>query len=66
MGYDERIRLADERVLETRLGAPLPGLYERAAVLSSGTAPTSMTDETVRYHEVAPSLAGLLAEVLTT
>lgn len=61
LGYNAR-----ERVLEARLGAGLPGLYERAAVLSSGKPPREMSDGKIHYHDIPPKLAGLLTEVLST
>jgi hypothetical protein len=43
--------------LRCPLGAQLPGLYERAAVLSSGRPPIPRTDGTVTYESVEGSVA---------
>jgi hypothetical protein len=45
------------RQLTCRLGAQLPGLFERAAVLASGWAPRPLTDATVAYRGVPPAVA---------
>ena len=47
LAYDPK-----HRTLICALGAQLPGLYERAAVLSSGWAPQPMQDVTVHYRDV--------------
>jgi hypothetical protein len=50
--------------LLTRLGAQLPGLYERVAVLCSGRPPVKRVDGTVTYEEVTPEIAsGLYARL---
>lgn len=52
--------------LSVPLGSPLPGLYERAAVLMSGRLPSpSRADWTLRYHEITPEFADqLIARLL--
>ncbi|UOQ88048.1 hypothetical protein MUN74_12170 [Agromyces endophyticus] len=51
--YDKR-----DRVLSVPLGTPLPGLYERAAVLSSGKLPTpTRKGWTLAYHAITPEFA---------
>jgi hypothetical protein len=60
VGYD-----ADARVLYVPLGADLPGLYGRAAVLASGYAPKENPSERLlEYRNVPPSLAAHLAALL--
>jgi hypothetical protein len=57
----------DQQVLAVPLGADLPGLYGRAAVLCSGRLPTS--DEKKRvliYHDVPQRIADALASLLTS
>jgi hypothetical protein len=51
---------AERELLITRLGAQLPGLYERAAVLSSGFAPVRRVDGTVAYRDVPADVAATL------
>ena len=48
---------ADEERLVCRLGAPLPGLYGRAAVLCSGEPPTPCSDSTIVYPHVPAAAA---------
>lgn len=56
LGYDE----ATQR-LTVPLGARLPGLYERTAVLCSGRAPSKDLDSfAVTYDDVPPSIAATL------
>jgi hypothetical protein len=57
---------AASQKLQVRLGAQLPGLYERAAVLSSGRGPNRLKDGTVVYPAVPKELAQALHELLTT
>jgi hypothetical protein len=47
------------------LGAQLPGLFERAAVLASGQPPARLTNGTVVYRSVPFELAALLSQALT-
>jgi hypothetical protein len=48
------------------LGADLPGLYGRAAVLCSGRAPTRLSKTPVLcYHDVPPEIAGAIVHALT-
>jgi hypothetical protein len=47
-----------------RIGAGLPGLYERAAVLSSGR-PPSTDGGTLAYEGVPPAIAGAIWEAVT-
>jgi hypothetical protein len=52
-------------VLYVPLGADLPGLYGRAAVLASGYPPhENTTESTLEYRDVTPRLAGQLAHLL--
>ena len=63
----ERALLAYNRSKEelvVPLGADLPGLYGRAAVLASGLLPT-VSDRRLVYHQVPSDLAGHLAHVHT-
>lgn len=46
------------------LGSQLPGLYERAAVLASGRAPTPRTDGAVVYSDVPAAVASRLWQAL--
>lgn len=55
LAYDSASKL-----LVTRLGAQLPGLYERAAVLCSGRPPTKRVDGTVAYVDVTPEVASVI------
>ncbi|MGD9933420.1 MAG: hypothetical protein AB7T37_06850 [Dehalococcoidia bacterium] len=48
------------------LGARLPGLYERAAVLCSGYPPQKLTDGTICYNDVPELVASLIYQELTT
>ena len=60
VGYD-----AEEQVLYVPLGADLPGLYGRAAVLASGRPPLENPDEGIlQYGNVPPAMAGHLAHLL--
>jgi hypothetical protein len=52
LGYDEQ-----RRTLSCRLGAQLPGIYERAVTLCSGDAPTERVDGTVSYPAVPADVA---------
>lgn len=54
----------DDQVLKVPLGANLPGLYERAAVLASGMAPFP-NDGSLCYPFVSPEMAGHLAYLLS-
>jgi len=60
MAYDR-----ESRILACHLGAQLPGLYERAAVLSSGEAPQMTESGHVAYRGVEPSVARALASALS-
>ena len=46
-----------QRELIVRLGAQLPGLYERVAMLCSGGPPRRFNDGTQRYNDVPPKIA---------
>jgi hypothetical protein len=60
VGYDP-----DFQVLYVPLGADLPGLYGRAAVLASGRPPLENTEERIlEYRKVPPQLAAHLAHLL--
>jgi hypothetical protein len=59
LAYDER-----EEKLVCRLGAQLPGLFERAAVLCSGQPPLQRTDGTVLYRDVPEEVASGLWRAL--
>lgn len=60
LGYD-----ADDRVLYVPLGADLPGLYGRVAVLASGLPPVENVDDRIlEYRNVSPQLAGALDHLL--
>ena len=62
LGYD-----AGAEVLYVPLGADLPGLYGRAAVLASGRPPTENIKERIlEYHGVSPELAAHLQHLLMT
>ena len=57
----------DQQVLAVPLGADLPGLYGRAAVLCSGRLP--IPDEKQRvllYHDVPQRVADALTSLLTS
>jgi hypothetical protein len=54
------------RELITPLGAQLPGLFERVAVLCSGLPPIAMSDGTVKYTAVPSLVAAGLWRKLTT
>jgi hypothetical protein len=56
---------SEHGLLTTRLGAQLPGLYERAAVLCTGSAPIRRVDGTVAYQNVPADVAGSLFDRLT-
>jgi hypothetical protein len=60
LAYDEA-----RRALTCRIGAGLPGLYERAAALCSGQPPTT-ANETIDYKDIPPTIAGAIWEALTT
>jgi hypothetical protein len=60
LAYDE-----SSRTLTARLGAQLPGLYERVAVLCSGRPPSPRVDGTVTYEGVSSEIAGALYDLLT-
>ena len=57
IGYDE-----PNRTLLASAGAPLPGLYERAAVLCSGRLPTRRRDGTLAYERVPVGIALAISE----
>jgi hypothetical protein len=60
LGYIE-----ESATLYVPLGADLPGLYGRAAVLASGRPPVEDTnDRILRYAGVSPELAGRLQDLL--
>jgi hypothetical protein len=62
VGYD-----AETNVLYVPLGADLPGLYGRAAVLASGYAPKeNPSEQLLEYRNVPPSLAAHLAALLAS
>jgi hypothetical protein len=57
----------EHEVLYVPLGADLPGLYGRAAVLASGRPPhENDQDRLLEYHRVSPELAHMIIERLTT
>lgn len=57
----------ERRELAVRLGAQLPGLYERVAMLCSGVPPRRFDDGTQRYAKVPPAIAaGLWARLQPT
>jgi hypothetical protein len=51
-------------MLITRLGAQLPGLYERAAVLCTGRPAVKRVDGTVAYEGIPRVIASALHERL--
>ena len=60
IGYDSQAQ-----VLYVPLGADLPGLYGRAAVLSSGSPPReNREDRILEYRGVPPRIAARLSELL--
>jgi hypothetical protein len=60
VGYD-----STSQVLYVPLGADLPGLYGRAAVLASGYPPRENTaDRILEYRSVPPTLAALVSNLL--
>lgn len=60
VGYD-----SDAEVLYVPLGADLPGLYGRSAVLASGRPPRENVDERLlEYRNVPPTLAARLCNLL--
>lgn len=60
VGYAE-----EERILYVPLGADLPGLYGRTAVLASGRPPLDNPEEGIlEYHRVPPALAAHLNHLL--
>jgi len=58
LGYDE-----PQRLLTCRIGAGLPGLYERVAALCSGL-PPGRTAGTIVYRSVPRTVAGAIWEAL--
>ena len=60
IGYDETCR-----TLLASVGAPLPGLLERAAVLCSGRLPTRRPDGTLAYERVPLKIAEAIWEACT-
>jgi hypothetical protein len=61
LGYDE-----ETETLYAPLGAGLPGLYSRAAVLASGLLPSDDTEQRcVAYPSVPADLAGLLIDLVS-
>ena len=57
----------DVPALITRLGADLPGLYGRAAVLCSGLAPIEDTEQrALIYPDVSPEVAALIGKAVTS
>ncbi|HKG38385.1 MAG TPA: hypothetical protein VKB25_05295 [Conexibacter sp.] len=56
----------DHHALACHLGAQLPGLYERAAVLCSGRLPQSTGTGHVVYPDVGPTLAAALGVCLAS
>ena len=57
----------DERALITRLGADLPGLYGRAAVLCSGLAPNEDTQQrALVYSGVSADVAALIGKAVAS
>jgi hypothetical protein len=61
VAYDER-----SSCLLVPFGADLPGLYNRAAVLCSGRAPTPASGQPLLlYHHVPPEVALTIADALT-
>ena len=67
--YHHKVLLAYEpqtNRLKCPLGAQLPGLYERAVVLSSGSSPeVDLRDRTVTYHRVPENVAQLVWRKIT-
>ena len=59
MGYDPWTS-----TLLTSMGAPLPSLFERAAVLCTGRLPTHRADDTLLYEGVPSSVAELIWQAL--
>jgi hypothetical protein len=60
VGYD-----SEAEVLYVPLGADLPGLYGRAAVLASGYPPRENTEQGIlEYRSVPPPLAARLNQLL--
>lgn len=60
VGYDQ-----EQEILYVPLGADLPGLYGRAAVLASGRPPLDNPGEGIlEYHRVPPALASHLNHLL--
>ncbi|WP_433494730.1 hypothetical protein ACQP26_01420 [Micromonospora sp. CA-248089] len=57
----------EERALDVPLGAELPGLYGRAAVLCAGRPPRRIRRlRVLRYHGVPPEIAEMLTARLTS
>jgi len=55
----------NKRLLTVPIGADLPGLYGRAAVLSSGCLPRKATKQrAIAYQEVRETFAGHLFDLL--
>lgn len=59
LAYDQR-----DETLKVPLGANLPGLYERAVVLSSGVAPRPI-GRSIEYRFVPPDVAGHIGYLLS-
>ena len=60
VGYDH---VAE--VLYAPMGAELPGLYGRCAVMATGNPPIeNSVDQLIEYHGVKPELAARLTELL--
>ncbi|MEV4826806.1 hypothetical protein AB0K25_00540 [Micromonospora sp. NPDC049257] len=59
---------AEERALDVPLGAELPGLYGRAAVICFGRPPSRFDDalRVLRYHDVPAEIAEMLTARLTS
>lgn len=57
----------EQRCLDVALGADLPGLYGRAAVLCAGREPEALPKKRLlRYHDVPADIAGMLTARLTS
>ncbi len=57
---------SESETLLCRLGAQLPGLYERAAVLCGGKPPEKRVDGSVAYASVPPRIAAALHKTLVS
>ena len=53
-----------DRILLAHVACPLPGLYERAAVLCSGLPPIELEGHLLGYRDVPEKIASLLAAAL--